>query len=168
MLYVVGVYRYSLHTDVVPTHVGCLSTKCEVGYRGAVCKLAGSDLVLATVWHFIGKFHVVVNCLVDLYSLSVWNYIIISLMTYSLDAVGVVHRKFRVVLGLDSFIDDTIDDTQGVEVELDAVLGTVGNLKVLFIEMIEELPGLDISSKWNGSLDRQSTYSRAIMSNISQ
>ena len=97
-------------------------------------------MVLAAVWHFIGKFHVVVNCVVDLYSLSVWKYIITSLMTYSLDAVGVVHRKLRVILGLNSFINDTIDDTQGVEVELNAVLGAAGNLKVLFIEMIEELP----------------------------
>ena len=72
-------------------------------------------------------------------------------MTYSLDAVGVVHRKFRVILGLNSFIDDTIDDTQGVEVELDAVLGAAGNLKVLLIEMIEELPELDHSSEWNRS-----------------
>jgi hypothetical protein len=38
-----------------------------------------------------------------------------------------------------------IDDTQGVEVELDAVLGAAGNLKVLFIEMIEELPSLKLS-----------------------
>jgi hypothetical protein len=73
------------------------------------------------------------------------------LTTYSLDAVGVVHRKFRVILGLNSFIDDTIDDTQGVEVELDAVLGAAGNLKVLLIEMIEELPELDHSSEWNRS-----------------
>lgn len=61
------------------------------------------------------------------------------LKTYSLDAIAVVHGKFRVVLGLNSFIDDTIDDPQGVEVELNAILGAVRNLKVLFIEVIEEL-----------------------------
>lgn len=67
-------------------------------------------------------------------------------MTYSLDAVGVVHRKLRVILGLNSFINDTIDDTQGVEVELNAVLGAVGNLKVLFIEVIEELASVSTSA----------------------
>lgn len=71
MLYVVRVYGYGLHTDVVPAHIGCLGAKCEVGYRGAVCEFARCDLILAAVWHFVGEFHVVVNCLVDLYSLLV-------------------------------------------------------------------------------------------------
>lgn len=68
MLYV-GVYGHGLHTDVVSAHIACLGAKCEVGYRSAVGELAGCDLVLAAVWHFVGKFHVVVNCLIDLYIL---------------------------------------------------------------------------------------------------
>lgn len=68
------------------------------------------------------------------------------LKTYSLDAIAVVHGKFRVVLGLNPFIDDTIDDSQGVEVELNAILGAVGNLEVLFIEVIEELASVSTSA----------------------
>lgn len=70
----------------------------------------------------------------------------VTLKTYSLDPIGVVHGKFRVVPGLNSFIDDTIDDSQGVEVELNAILGAVGNLKVLFIEVIEELASVSTSA----------------------
>lgn len=91
----------------------------------------------------------------------------VPLKTYSLNAIAVVHGKFRVVLGLNSFVDDTIDDTQSVEVELNAILGAVGNLKVLLIEVIEELPVLELS-RMEYELERQSTYGRAIMSERSQ
>jgi hypothetical protein len=106
-------------------------------------------LVLAAVWHLIGKFHVVVNCLVDLYVLLGWNYIIGRLKTHSLDAIAVVHGKFRVVLGLNSFIDDAINDTKGVKVELNALMGAVSNLEVLFVEMIEELWVLEFERNLN-------------------
>ena len=62
--------------------------------------------------------------------------------------------------GLNSFIDDAIDNTQGVKVELNAMLGAVGNLKVLFIEVIEELPMLELQQNKSHRL----TYGRAIMS----
>jgi hypothetical protein len=63
--------------------------------------------------------------------------------SYSLDAVGVVHGKFRVVAGLDSFVDDSVYNAEGVEVKLDAFVSAVGDLLVLFVEVVEELRLLD-------------------------
>jgi hypothetical protein len=68
------------------------------------------------------------------------------LKTYSLDAVGVIHGKLRVVLGLNTFVDDPVDDTQGVEVKFDAFLGAIGNFQVLFVEVVEELRMLDLKN----------------------
>lgn len=68
---------------------------------------------------------------------------------YRFDAVGVVSCKLGVVRGLDGFIDDSVYDTKGVELELDAVESAVGDLLVLFIEVVEELEQLDsVGSKW--------------------
>jgi hypothetical protein len=60
-------------------------------------------------------------------------------VTHSFDAVGVVHGEFGVVTSLNSFVDDSIYNAEGVEVELDSFVGPVGDLFVLFVEVIEEL-----------------------------
>lgn len=44
---------------------------------------------------------------------------------------------------LDGLIDDSIHNTKGVEIELNAVHSAIGNLFVLFIEEVEELHKLD-------------------------
>jgi hypothetical protein len=63
--------------------------------------------------------------------------------THSLDAVGVVHGEFGVVTGLDSFVDDSVYNAEGVEFKLDAFVSAVGDLLVLFVEVVEELRLLD-------------------------
>jgi len=75
------------------------------------------------------------------------NYIIGRLKTHGLDAIAVVHGKFRVVLGLNSLIDDAINDTQSVKVELNALMGAVSDLEVLFVEVIEELSMLEFERR---------------------
>lgn len=59
--------------------------------------------------------------------------------THSLNTIGVIDCELGVVRSLDSFIDDTIDDTQGVEVQLNTLLSAIGNLLVLSVEVVEEL-----------------------------
>lgn len=53
--------------DVVATHVGGFGADAVVYEGGAVCLLAGGDLVLAAVAHAVGEFHVVVDGVVDLF-----------------------------------------------------------------------------------------------------
>lgn len=43
------------------------------------------------------------------------------------------------VIYLDSFVDDAIDDTQRVEVEGNAIYGTIHNFFILLVEVIEKL-----------------------------
>lgn len=59
--------------------------------------------------------------------------------TYCFDTIGVVNGKFGIVRGLDGFIDDSIDDTKGVELKLNSLNGSVGNLLILLIKVVEEL-----------------------------
>lgn len=47
--------------------------------------------------------------------------------TYSFDAVNVVTGEFWVVRGLDRFINQTIDDSESVEFELNALHSTIGD-----------------------------------------
>jgi hypothetical protein len=47
------------------------------------------------------------------------------------------------VTGLDSFVDDTVYNAEGVEFKLDAFVSAVGDLLVLFVEVVEELRLLD-------------------------
>ena len=49
-----------------------------------------------------------------------------------------VIRLTRVIGGLNSFINDTIDDGQGVEVESHSWNGAVSDQLVVLIELIEE------------------------------
>jgi hypothetical protein len=58
---------------------------------------------------------------------------------YCFNTIGVVNGKFGVVRSLDGFIDDTIDDSEGVELKLNTLDGAIGNLLVLFVEVVEEL-----------------------------
>lgn len=80
--------------DVVAAHVGGFGAEGVVGEGGAVGGGAQGELVLAAVGHAVGKPHVVVDGLVD-----------------GLDAVGVVVGEFRVVVGLDGFVDNAVDDS---------------------------------------------------------
>ena len=94
--------------DIVTAHIGRLSADVFADGGGTVGLTAVVNLVEATVAHEAGEFHVVVNCLVD-----------------SLNAVGIVDSKFRVVWGLNGFVNDTVDYTKGVEVEFDSLAGAV-------------------------------------------
>jgi hypothetical protein len=40
---------------------------------------------------------------------------------------------------LDGLVDDAVDDAQRVEVEVDALVGALGDLLVLLVEVVEEL-----------------------------
>lgn len=55
-----------VRTDVVAAHVGGLGADGMVDQGRPVCLLAGGDLVLASVGHGVGEFHVVVHGFVDL------------------------------------------------------------------------------------------------------
>jgi hypothetical protein len=52
--------------------------------------------------------------------------------------------KLGVVRSLNRFVDDAVYNSEGVEVKLNALGGTVGNLVVLLHEVIEELDLLAI------------------------
>lgn len=54
-----------------------------------------------------------------------------------------MNGELGVMGSLNRLIDDTVDDTQGVEVQLHTVNSAVRNLLVFFVEMVEELPMLD-------------------------
>lgn len=59
--------------------------------------------------------------------------------THALDSIGVLDGEFRVVRGLDCFVDDTVDDTQRLKVKSDTLLLTRFDLLVLLVEVVEEL-----------------------------
>lgn len=71
--------------------------------------------------------------------------------TYCLNAIGVVNGELGVVRCLDGFIDDSIDDSKGVELKLDSFDGSIGDLLVLFVEMVEELLMSDHVEATSGS-----------------
>lgn len=70
--------------------------------------------------------------------------------------------KLRIVRSLDGLIDDSVYNSQSVEVKLNSLGGTIGNLVVLLHEVVEELDLLDMCR------DRQclATYSGAIVTRI--
>lgn len=119
-------------------------------------------MVLTAIGHFIRKFHVVIDRVIDLHfafserlstpELETW--------TYSLNAIGIIHRKFRIVLGLNSFINNAINDTQSVEVKLDAFLGAICNLKILFVEVVKELQELEVNeTEFKPAIDSRQAHS---------
>jgi hypothetical protein len=67
--------------------------------------------------------------------------------TYSLDAVGIVDRKLGVVWSLDAFVDDTVNYTKSVELQLNAMVGAIGDLQVLRVEVIKELSDCQCQKK---------------------
>lgn len=67
-----------------------------------------------------------------------------SMTTNRLNAVRIMASKLGVVRSLNRFVDDAIYNSEGVEVKLNALGGTVGNLVVLLHEVIEELELLAI------------------------
>jgi hypothetical protein len=85
----------------------------------AVGLLAVLDLVVATFGHVVGLLHESVDGIVD-----------------SLDSVGVVDRKFRVVRSLNLLIDDTVDYAESVHLKLDTFDGAVLDTLVLLVEVV--------------------------------
>ena len=65
-------------------------------------------MVETAVLHVAGECHVVVDCVVD-----------------GFDAVGVVLGEYGVVRGLDVFVYNAVDNAEGIEVEVFALLGAV-------------------------------------------
>lgn len=55
------------HTNIVSAHISCLGANGVIRQRRSVGLLAQGDLILTSVWHCIGKFHVVIDRLVDLF-----------------------------------------------------------------------------------------------------
>ena len=78
-------------------------------------------------------------------------------VTHSLDTIGILVRKFWIVRGLrisvpkwqisswtrgshlDGFVDNAVYNPQGVELEVDALHGSLRDLVILLPEMVEEL-----------------------------
>jgi hypothetical protein len=110
--------------DIVSAHILCFGAK-SLGGKVVLTSLSGFAAVLdvleASAAHVQCKFHVVVDGVVD-----------------GFDTVCVVDGELGVVGSLDSLIDDTISDTESVEVELDTGNGSVGNELVLVVEVVEE------------------------------
>ena len=110
--------------NIISAHILCFRTD---GLRGQIF-LAGLSGLATTVnqietatGHVQGKLHVVVDSIVD-----------------GLDAVRVVDSKLGVVRCLNVLVDDTVSNTQSVEVELDTRNGSVGDELVLVVEVVEE------------------------------
>lgn len=55
-----------IRTNIITAHITCLGTDSIVDHRGSVRQLAVSNLILASVGHGVGEFHVVVHGFVDL------------------------------------------------------------------------------------------------------
>ena len=110
--------------DIVSAHI--LGFGAE-GLSGKVVltRFSGFAAVLdgfeASAVHVQGELHVVVDGIVD-----------------CLDAIGVVDGKLGVVGSLDSLVDDAVSNAEGVEVELDARNGSVGDELVLVVEVVEK------------------------------
>jgi len=115
--------------DIVSAHI--LGFRAE-GLGGEVILTGFSgfaavfDIFKTSTAHVQSKLHVVVDSIVD-----------------SFDAVSVVDGKLGVVRSLDSLIDDAVSNTEGVEVELDARNGSVGDELVLVVKVIEERRSCD-------------------------
>ena len=105
--------------NIVAAHVGSFRADVLANGGGAVGLAAVVDLVEATVGHEAGEFHVLIHRLVD-----------------GLDAVGVVNSELGIIGGLDGFVDNAVDYAEGVKVELDALVGAVGDELVLVVEVV--------------------------------
>jgi hypothetical protein len=108
-------------TDIVSAHVRGLGADSVIRQRSTVRLLAKCDLVLTAIWHLVCKFHVAVHGIID-----------------GLDTIGVVHCKLRVVFCLNGLVDDTVNDTEGVKVEVNSFHCTIGDFLILLMEVIEE------------------------------
>lgn len=64
---------------------------------------------------------------------------------------------------LNAVVNQSIDDAQGVEVELDAMHRAIGDLLILLVEIIEKLFCQSVKKKY--SCIDISTHNRAIVSN---
>jgi hypothetical protein len=110
--------------NIVSAHILCFGAK-SLGGKIVLASLSGFaavlDILEASAAHVQCKLHVVVDSVVD-----------------SLDAVCVVDGKLGVVGSLDSLVDDTVSDTESVEVELNSRNGSVGDKLVLVVEVVEE------------------------------
>lgn len=79
------------------------------------------DKITTTQWCVVGELHEVVDGLVD-----------------GLDAISVVPGKFRVVWNLNQFVNNTVDDSQGIHLKGDAFFLPAGDERVLFIKVVIE------------------------------
>ncbi len=64
--------------------------------------------------------------------------------SYRFDAVGVVAGKLRVERRLDGLVDNSVYNSEGVEVQRNTLGGAIGNLVVLLHEVIVELVLLEV------------------------
>jgi hypothetical protein len=64
--------------------------------------------------------------------------------SYRLDAVRVVAGKLRVERRLDGLVDNSVYNSEGVEVKLNTLGGAIGNLAVLLNEVVVELVLLEV------------------------
>lgn len=64
--------------------------------------------------------------------------------SYRLNAVRVVAGKLRVERCLDGLVDNSVYNSEGVEVKLNTLGGAIGNLAVLLHEVIVELALLEV------------------------
>jgi hypothetical protein len=123
--------------DVVTAHACCFAADAldargelllsNVRVRVVICAVAAgcnaaeSNLVLASAEHVVGEFGVRVDGVVVRF-----------------DAVGVVDGKLWVILFLRDGVDDAVDYTQRVEVELVAWLGSILDLLVFIVKVAVE------------------------------
>lgn len=54
------------HTNIISAHVGGLSANAIIRKRRQVCVFTRSNLLPASIGHFVCEFHIVVNSVVDL------------------------------------------------------------------------------------------------------
>jgi hypothetical protein len=59
-------------------------------------------------------------------------------VVHSLDAVGVVDRKLRIIRRLNLFVDDTVDYTESVHLQLHSFDSPVLDALVLLVEVVVE------------------------------
>lgn len=60
-------------------------------------------------------------------------------VTCGFDAVGIVDSKFGAGGGLNPLVNKPVDDSECIEFELHALCGTLVDLLVLLVKMVEEL-----------------------------
>ena len=107
--------------NIVATHISGFGTDSLARWCISIGLVAEANLVQAAVWHIervlcVSIDGVVVGC----------------------NAVAVVDSHLRIVRYLDLFVDDTVTDAQGVEVEVLSRQRTIADELVLIVEVVKE------------------------------